>query len=192
MHQDKLTSIKPLAKNNKKLQAKGLSKKKSLDENRILKVKITCNHSEELPIKYFSNKVAGKDLNTPIRSHISEILKLDGNSIQSNQLHLEIEDTLCENKKDKDRVPDILNLYGVTFEKEKISKCRYRNDYSIMQKVNKDLLRFFVKYEEGTIDIVLIDPHHLLATENYKEMFQVSKAQCKYCFSCLKNIDIYR
>ena len=185
---DKLGKARPLGEQSR-LSGKKLSKSKSLDKDRQIKIKVLCDHSEELPEKYFNNKVAAKDLASDIRTQITEILRLDGKNVLASKIPLKTENALEKNKNDKDRVENILSLYNFHFEEDMITKCTYKThvDY----KVKGDLLRVFVKQEDNILSIILIDPHHLVATDDYQNIYRQRKNKFKFCFSCLKNISIF-
>lgn len=152
-------------------------------------IKIDCPISKELRDKWFSNKISAKDLHNKIRSVISKILKMDGKIIISNQLHFNIEEKLTENKTSKGRVENILNLYGHHLN-EKIIKVRWVESYD-NTKHSGDTLRLFIVKDSENINIVLIDPHHLVATENYRQIYKENSDKFKYCYSCLKDISIF-
>ena len=74
MHKNSLFSPKPLDSPNTPINFKQV---KRLAKDRLLKINIICNHSEEDYKLYFSNKVNGKDTRTQIRTMINRILLLD-------------------------------------------------------------------------------------------------------------------
>lgn len=46
---------------------------------------------------------------------------------------------------------------------------------------------FFVIYKEDSLDIILIDPHHLVATEDYENAFKNVRDYMRYDIADLRN-----
>lgn len=184
---DKALQLKP----NRELKGENryLTKGKRLDEGRTIKLKVKCDHSVELLKDYFSNKVGAKDLRTSIRSDIKTILDSDEKKFEFEKFFLVQEGTLDRNVSDPHRVDRILGLYGESFQDDVISKCVFREPVlKGIPKANGDLLRVFATMKNGELEIILIDPHHLVATEKYKELFIQTKHKHKYCISELKKL----
>ena len=60
--------------------------------------------------------------------------------------------------------------------------------FSSIKLYSSDLLRIFVNQDpiNKVINICLLDPYHLVATDNYKTLFQQNRNNYKYCYSALK------
>lgn len=174
MQKNRLFSPKPLDSPNKPMNFKQV---KGLAKDRLLQINIICNHSEEDYKLYFSNKVNGKDTKTQIRTMINRVLLLDQKEISQSKLPLDIRGNLTKNSSMPDRIPKILSLYGIQYQENIIMKCRYKMN---LMNMKDDLLRFFAIYKEDSLDIILIDPHHLVATEDYKIMFKNAKNYMRY------------
>lgn len=174
----RLSDIKPLA-------AKSLIGKK-LDENQKLKISVICKYSEHNRDLYFCNKVSSKDLATSKRTAISTILRMDGKEMNAGDIPIKDDGTLEDNKTSPGRISKILDLYHVEFEEDMILKALYREKESINEKLKGDTLRFFYRIKEKTLEIVLIDPHHLVATELYVKYYKQNLNKYVYCISQLK------
>lgn len=104
---------------------------KNHKESKKIKIKVLCKHSVNEKSLYFSNKIEQKDLYNIINSQIFNIISVDGKEVSSDNLPFDLykskEDKrtffLELNKKDANRVPSILKLYGSTFEENVVLKC---------------------------------------------------------------------
>lgn len=181
MHKNSLFSPKPLDSPNIPINFKQV---KRLAKDRLLKINIICNHSEEDYKLYFSNKVNGKDTRTQIRTMINRILLLDQKVIHQGEIPLDVRGNLTKNSNMPNRIPKILNLYGIQYQENIIMKCRYKMN---IMNIKNDLLRFFVIYKEDSLDIILIDPHHLVATEDYENAFKNARDYMRYDIADLRN-----
>lgn len=72
---------------------------------------------------------------------INRILLLDQKVMPQGEIPLDVRGNLTKNSNMPNRIPKILNLYGIQYQENIIMKCRYK--MNIMNMKN-DLLRFFL------------------------------------------------
>ena len=186
---------------NNKLNISKKEFSKNHTEPKRIKIKVTCDHSVRDKNLFFTNYLDRKDLSNTINSQISKILKANGKEVSGDKIPFDIYDGdndgeyyLMHNK-DETRIPSILNLYNIKeFEEGEILKC-YGKSGGIGHKIAgkgipSDMVRVFVKEEVGSDvwDVLLIDPHHLIATEEYKSEYNKYK---NYQYNINEIEDIY-
>lgn len=186
MQQNSLSSPRPLTTSrNTALNSREI---KSLSKEKILHVNVICNYSKEDYSLFFSNKLNGTDTKTQTRTMIKRILDLDNKNISNQNIPLDVRGSLGLNHSNPQRVPKILGLYNIHFQNELIMKCRYKAE---IPNIRNNLLRIFAIYKDDNLDIVLIDPHHLVATEDYAEMFRKSRNLMRCDLALLKKYNIF-
>lgn len=154
---------------------------KPLDDGRYIKYKLICNRSYEKPELFFCNKVHLKNKNSILVQRIIELKELEGKEIKYDDFNFDSEGYLERNKNDRKRIDRILNLYGASFEKKKYIKASSHGRLSdIGSKLPGDTLRIFVETKNDFWNIVLIDPWHHVATENYKTTYKQFKKKYVY------------
>lgn len=155
-----------------------------LDSGRLIKIKLTCNKSFDRPKLFFCNKVQTKEKTSINVQRIIELKEADGNNIKYDDFNFITENFLESNKSCKGRVDEILNLYGISFRKETYIKAISKGKLSeVGSKLPKDTLRIFITKNDDLWDIVLIDPWHLVATENYKNDYSDCLKKKKFRFN---------
>lgn len=161
---DGIDSTKPLG--GKPLGRKAFGKE-SFD--RSISIKVRCNYSIHKGKLFFHNKLDRKE-NSVIVDVIKAVLELDGKTINSSDIPFEVppgregEVTLPLYKKGRKRMESILSEYNTVFREGALIKNSPKSSHN----VKKDTLRLIVEKEEESWVVVLIDPWHLFATNNYE------------------------
>lgn len=169
-----------------------LNSQSNFTNNQKINIIVKCDHSEELIEKYFSNKISAVDKRNLLRTQIYNVLKMHNKTIAVNSLPFESDGTLTRNNLDLNRIDKIFSLYNMNFEEDMVIKCLYKNtDFYIPGKKNEKLRLFLQINNNQDWEVVMIDPHHLVATDNYKDYFKKSNGKRNYCFSELKKLGKY-
>ena len=146
-------------------------------------VTLLCNHSIRLPDVFFTNLVASAASN-PVNDRIVKTMRLDRQEVKIEDLPFKEEGSLqIRTRNTISRITSILQNYlSDSFEEgdeEGIKKCSFPDKASgILGKEKGDLLRVFyrVSDDDTRLEIILIDPNHLFATEKFAEKYSSCKA----------------
>ena len=160
---------------------------KNRKEPKKTKIRVLCKHSINDKKLYFTNFLKRKDLKNTVNTQVFNIIKADGIEVSNEDIPIDFSkrmdfdnEEFLECNNDENRIPSILNNYGVKFEKETILKCygKSRLGHEIAGKgIPDDTVRVFVKLDMNDDEwkVVLIDPYHLVATEKYKDNYNKHK-----------------
>ena len=144
-------------------------------------VKLLCNESIIVPKAKFTNFV--KSENNPDNNKIIELSDLDGKQMEINDLPGYEEKGLYIGKKNTlSRINTILcNYISAPLkdgEEEGVNKRRIKSKASgTIIKDKNDIFRYYFRVDEDdtTIEIILMDPNHLFATELFDKQYEEHK-----------------
>lgn len=144
-------------------------------------VKLLCNKSFNIPDAKFTNFV--KSENNPDNNRIIELSDLDGKQMEINDLPGYEEKGLYIGKKNTlSRINTILcNYISAPLkdgEEEGVNKRRIKSKASgTIIKDKNEIFRYYFRVDEDdtTIEIILMDPNHLFATELFDKQYEEHK-----------------
>lgn len=133
--------------------------------------------SDHVKDKQFSNRIEKNDKSSLINEKIINILKLDNMELTEEELPLIFDGPVeFENFPSSPRLRDIFDACEVSYENS-TTKWRYKTVLNIVssQKLNGELLRVLTQtnIENKTLEIIFIDPYHLLVTSNCSNYINV-------------------
>lgn len=144
-------------------------------------VKLLCNKSFNISDAKFTNFVRSE--NNPDNNKIIKVSRLDGKQMEIDDLPGFDDKTLYIGQKNTlDRINKILCKYiSIQLEygeEEGINKRWIKNEASgLYGKEKHDLFRYYFRIDEHdtTIEIILMDPNHLFATELFCNQYEEHK-----------------
>ena len=171
----------PIFSNEEALNEESLSVY-SLKEEKEYTIKVLCNYSSNNSAMKFTNYI-NTDTDTIYESRIRRTIDLNGKKMTEDSLPFDKDGALhVSNKNSFSRLNTILSIYTGNELQEgdecAIYKCFFKNKASGLNiKESGNLLRIFYRlgYDYETIEIVLIDPNHLFASDSFDEKYEKYK-----------------
>ena len=125
--------------------------------------------------------VDSRDRSNLIVQRIIDLKSFDGYKIKYSDFKYTLEETLRRNNKDRFRVDDILSLYNIRFIKNAYWKAVPQGILSnVSGKLPKDTLRIIVEKNDDTWNVLVIDPWHHLATDDFERSYKEHKKKYRY------------
>ena len=142
-------------------------------------IDLLCDHSIKKPNRFFSNFVSDRTTKSIVNSKINKTMNLHRKEKMEKELPFEIAETLKINDNNPlERLNDILTEYIKkplqVGDEEVINVCWYKDRASGLnykEKGNKLRVMYRLSDDDEKIEIILIDPNHTFATNNYKQYY---------------------